>query len=236
MIPRQPPLRPHLMPEIHWIEEYLTDVISLAISTVLLAAYHLYLLLKLRQNPQYTFQSVTRAARKAWVQGIMEDPNRGLLGVQTLRNSTMAATFFASTAVLLVMGTLTLSGQSEKLTTSWQQLNVLGSLHPGVWIVKVLLLLSDFLVAFFSFAMAVRLFHHVGYLLAVPVDQRPDGVTPHSVGLHLNRAGRYYSIGMRAYYFSVPLVFWLFGPHFMVSATIVLIAVLYHVDRAPHQR
>jgi len=40
-------------------------------------------------------------------------------------------------------------------------------------------------------------------------------------------------LGMRAYYFSVPLVFWLFGPHFMLAASIVLIAVLYHVDRTP---
>jgi uncharacterized membrane protein len=38
---------------------------------------------------------------------------------------------------------------------------------------------------------------------------------------------------MRAYYYSVPLVFWLFGPLFMLAATLVLIAVLYHVDRAP---
>ena len=53
--------------------------------------------------------------------------------------------------------------------------------------------------------------------------------------MHLNRAGRYYGIGMRAYFFSVPLVFWLFGPHLMILATVVLIVVLYHVDRMPHQ-
>ncbi|MEJ2345230.1 MAG: DUF599 domain-containing protein [Gammaproteobacteria bacterium] len=224
------------MSTVHWLEEYLTDFVSLAISAVLLACYHIYLRLKLRRNPLYTFQSVTHTARQAWVHGIMEDEAKGILGVQTLRNSTMAATFFASTAVLLVMGTLTLSGQSEKLTTSWHHLNVLGSLHPGVWIAKVLFLLSDFLVAFFSFAMAVRLFHHVGFLLAVPAERRPAAITPHTVALHLNRAGRYYSVGMRAYYFAVPLVFWLFGPHFMISATVVLIAVLYHVDRAPRDR
>jgi uncharacterized membrane protein len=40
---------------------------------------------------------------------------------------------------------------------------------------------------------------------------------------------------MRAYYFSVPLVFWLFGPHFMLAATVVLLAVLYHVDRTPKE-
>ena len=40
---------------------------------------------------------------------------------------------------------------------------------------------------------------------------------------------------MRAYYFSVPLVFWLFGPVFMLLATFVLIAVMYHIDRSPRQ-
>ena len=224
------------MSDIHWIEEYLTDFIFLGSSALLLAAYHMYLRFRLRKEPHYTFQGVLRATRAAWVADIMSDPARSIVGVQTLRNSTMAATFFASTAVLLIMGTLTLSGQSEKLTTSWHQLNVLGSAHPGVWIAKVMFLLSDFMVAFFSFAMAVRLFHHVGYLLAVPQEKRPAAVTPHTVALHLNRAGRYYSIGMRSYYFAVPLVFWLFGPHFMISSTVVLIAVLYHVDRAPRQQ
>lgn len=221
------------MSTLHWLESSLNDVVSLLISALLLGAYHAYLRVKLRHNPQYTFQSVTHAARIAWIDIIMADDHKGILGVQTLRNSTMAATFFASTAVLLIMGTLTLSGQSEKLTASWQQLDLMGSLHPGIWITKVLFLLSDFLVAFFNFAMAVRLYHHVGYLIALPHDRRPNAVTPRSVAVHLNRAGRYYSVGMRSYYFAVPLVFWLFGPQFMVAATIVLIAVLYRVDRAP---
>jgi len=223
------------MSEIHWTEEYLSDFLFLGASTLLLVAYQLYVYLRLRRDPLYTIQGVLRATRVAWVADMMHDPSRGIVGVQTLRNSTMAATFFASTAVLLTMGTLTLSGQSDKLSTSWHQLNVFGSAHASIWITKVLFLLSDFLVAFFSFAMAVRLFHHVGYLLGVPLELRPEGATPQATAVHLNRAGRYYGIGMRAYFFSVPLVFWLFGPHLMILATVVLIVVLYHVDRMPHQ-
>jgi uncharacterized membrane protein len=49
----------------------------------------------------------------------------------------------------------------------------------------------------------------------------------------LNRSGKYYSLGMRAYYLSVPLVFWLFGPLYLVAASVGLVVVLYHVDRAP---
>jgi uncharacterized membrane protein len=37
---------------------------------------------------------------------------------------------------------------------------------------------------------------------------------------------------MRAYYYAVPLVFWLFGPHFMLVSTIVLIVFLFRLDHA----
>ncbi len=216
--------------------DYRNDIIALVVSTLLLLIYHGYLRNRLRRNPHYTIQAVNNAARCAWVRHIMENPKDAILAVQTMRNSTMAATFLASTAVLLIMGTLTLSGQSDKLITSWHQLNLLGSPHPGLWISKVLFLLSDFLVAFFSFSMAVRLFNHVGYQINVPAELRPAAINPENVAVHLNRAGRYYSIGMRSYYFSVPLLFWLFGPHFMVIATVVLVVVLYHVDRSPKRR
>jgi uncharacterized membrane protein len=213
--------------------EAINDIASVAASIIMLAGYHLYLRIKVRRNPYYSIQAVNRAARTAWVKGIMQDESRSILGVQTLRNSTMAATFLASTAVLLIIGTLTLSEQTDKLVNTWHSLNALGSLHPGLWTAKLLFLLSNFFMAFFSFAMSVRLYNHVGYQINVPAKDRPPAINPKNVAIHLNRAGYYYSLGMRAYYYAVPLVFWLFGPLFMVAATLVLIAVLYHVDRAP---
>jgi uncharacterized membrane protein len=36
---------------------------------------------------------------------------------------------------------------------------------------------------------------------------------------------------MRAFFFAVPLVFWLFGPPFLISATVGLVIALYHLDR-----
>ena len=53
------------------------------------------------------------------------------------------------------------------------------------------------------------------------------------VAEQLNRAGRYHWMGLRAYYCAVPLLFWLFGPHFMVVATMVVVAILYYLDRTP---
>lgn len=163
----------------------------------------------------------------------MQDDKHAVLAVQTLRNSTMAATFLASTAVLLIIGVLTLSEQGEKLEVTWHALNMVGAINPMLWMTKLILLLLDLIVAFFSFSMAIRVFNHVGYMINVPVRLNHKMITPAHVATHLNRAGHFYSLGMRAYYLLVPLVFWLFGPHFMLAATLGLLMVLYHLDRAP---
>jgi len=47
----------------------------------------------------------------------------------------------------------------------------------------------------------------------------------------LHRAGRMFSIGMRAFFIAIPLVFWLFGPYFLLAASVGLVIALYQLDR-----
>jgi uncharacterized membrane protein len=211
---------------------YLFDIGGLALSALLLAFYQLLLVAKERRDPTYSVRAVNTLARTAWVESVMTH-GKDILAVQTLRNSTMAATFLASTSVLLIIGVLSLSGQGDKLEATWHSLNLYGARHAELWIVKLLFLLLDLFFAFFSFSMSIRVFNHVGYMINVPLSLNHKSISPAHVASHLNRAGRFYSLGMRAYYYAVPLVFWLFGPHFMLLATLVLIFVLYRIDRAP---
>jgi uncharacterized membrane protein len=208
------------------------DIAGFVLSVALLVLYHLYLRQRVKRNPAYTVQAVNVMARTAWVERIMKNED-GILAVQTLRNSTMAATFLASTAVLLTIGVLTLSEQGDKLGSTWHALNVVGGTHAELRLTKLLVLMLDLFVAFFSFSTSIRVFNHVGYMINVPKAAGHKAISPRHVAVHLNRAGHFYSIGMRAYYILVPLVFWLFGPHFMLLATICLIFVLYKIDRTP---
>ena len=199
----------------------------------MLILYHVYLRYKVRRDPTYTVQAINKMARTIWVETLMSSGKPDVIAIQTLRNSTMAATFLASTSVLLIMGVLTLSGEGDHLNSSWHVLNNVGATHAELWLTKLIFLLLDLFVAFFSFSMAIRIYNHVGYLINVPISLNHRAISPKHVAAHLNRAGSYYSRGMRAYYFTVPLVFWLFGPHFMVAATVIMIPVLYTLDRAP---
>jgi uncharacterized membrane protein len=211
------------------------DVGAFATSFVLVAGYHLFLAVMVRRNPLYTAHRANIIARRAWVEHVMSDQSKDVMAVQTFRNSIMAASFLGSTAVLLIIATLTLISQSGTIGGSWHALSLSEAHQPEFWLAKVLLLLLTFIVAFFSFAMMIRLLNHVLYMVNIPSDRRahPE-LQPDRVAERLNRAGFYYTVGMRAYYIAVPLVFWLFGPYFLLAASIILVVALYRLDRSPH--
>jgi len=215
----------------NFLSVFANDWVALALSAAALVMYQVYLNVQLRRNPYYSVQAINAVARTVWVEQIIAK-REIITAVQTLRNSTMAATFLASTAVLLVVGVLTLSEQGEKLGSMWHSLNFGGAVNSTVWTFKLLAILIDLFIAFFAFTMSIRTYNHVGFMLYVPAHTQHPVITVDYVAHHLNRAGSFYSIGMRSYYYLVPLVFWLFGPLYMVVATLALLMMLYRFDRA----
>jgi uncharacterized membrane protein len=209
------------------------DLVCAVTTALLLGAYQLFLRFRLRRDPFFTVHALNKLAREAWVETLMGQRGPDVLAVQTLRNSVMASSFMASTAILLMIGALTVVASGENPRNILHALNIAGGTDEATLAWKVLCLLVDFFAAFFFFAMSVRFFNHVGYMVSIPRDRGPSPISPGLVIAYLNRAGAYYFFGIRAFFYSVPLVFWMFGPSFMLAATVLLIAVLYPLDRAP---
>ena len=209
------------------------DTIAIGISALLFVSYYIFLAARVRRDPEFTIHAINQKARTLWVEAAMRDRSKDIMAVQALRNYAMAATFKASSAILLILGTLTLSGQAESLARTWHVLNVAGSPAPELWIVKILCLLTALIVAFFAFAMTIRVLNHVVFMVSLPQADAHGALAPERVAQRLNQAGAFYTIGMRAYFVTVPLVFWLFGPVFLVVATIGLVVILYYLDRSP---
>lgn len=210
----------------------LNDMLMFGASVALLLAYQVFLQVKAKRNRYYTFKSVMDYSRAAWVRAIM-DGGKDILAVQTFRNTIMAATFMATTAMLLITGVLTLSTEGSKVEMALHSLNHAGDTGPELWMTKMILLLIPLFVAFFAFTMSIRYTHHIAYMINVPVSGKYGHSSPDLVIAQMNRSAQFYWIGMRSYFYLVPLVFWLFGPHFMLAATGVLIGVMYHLDHMP---
>jgi len=81
--------------------------------------------------------------------------------------------------------------------------------------------------------MAIRFFNHAGYMVNLLAGSPEAGVSYAQACAYLNRAGAYYTYGTRSFFLSLPLILWFFGPYALVLATLILIAALYKLDRAP---
>ncbi len=214
------------------VSSHLLDIVCFLASSGIFLGYLHFIRVKSDKDPAYTVQGIAAMARTAWVRRVM-DEGRDILAVQTLRNSTMASTFLASTAILLAVGVLTLTGQTEKLRAVWSIFAVLGGQQESLLPVKLVFLLLNLFAGFFFFASSFRLYNHVGYMINAPHTEQAKVMSPRVVAAQLNRACHLYSMGMRGYYALVPLVFWIFSPLFMLAATLVVIMILFHLDRTP---
>lgn len=215
-----------------WLHEFGADAVAFAASATLVAIYYLLLLARTRRDPTSSIHGVNELARSLWVKNVMTQPGKDIMAVQTLRNFIMGASLMGTTAAFLILGTLSLTGQVEGISRSWHVSSLYGSSSAELWIFKVMCLLAVFIVAFFAFAMAIRLANHVVFMVNVPGPWSHSELTPESVADRLNVAGRHFATGMRAVFFAVPLVFWLFGPVFLVVATMGLVLVLHRLDRS----
>lgn len=214
---------------------HISERLGLLASIGIIAAYQLYLYFSLRKDRNYTVQATNHEARARWVSYIMANGSKDILAVQTLRNSTMAATFLASTAILLIIGVLNLSQNMQHFADFVHHFNPGAEIDQHELLLKILMLLVDLFCSFFCFTLAIRTYNHVGFLINSSFADA-SSLTPKYVSIMLNRGGTYYSLGMRSYYLSIPLVFWLFGPGYMLLASGVLVILLYHVDRSPVHR
>ena len=213
---------------------YTFDLLFFCLSVALYSAYNFYIRNKEAADPGFTIHGISRSARIRWVASVIENKN-GILAVQTLRNATMASTFMASTSVLLAVGVLSLTGNGENVRHTWHSLNFFGSVASDMFAFKILALLLNFFLAFFCFTSSLRLYTHVAFMLGAETGHEDKPQLNCMAEKYLNMGANHFSMGMRAFYFTVPLVFWIFGAQFMLFGTVFLISIVYALDRTPKQ-
>ena len=199
------------------------------LALLLLVIYHFYLYRKNLSHPLNTSQGLSRRTRALWVKTIMQG-GKDILAIQTLRNWTMAATFLASTAIIISLGIFNLALTADKQGELSLLIGPFANGHPGLWLAKLILLGVNFLLTFFNFTLAVRYYNHTGFMINLPVDADKEIQVDDVINI-LDRGGLHYTLGMRGYYLTIPLALWLFGPLWLLVGTLLLIIILYRLDR-----
>lgn len=147
----------------------------------------------------------------------------GVLAVQTIRNNIMASTLLATTAITLssLIGVFASTDSETKL--------VFGNKTPLSSSIKRLCISLCFLVAFLCNMQSIRYYAHVSFLVTTPFLKGKKDFIEY-VAKTLNRGSYSWSLGLRAFYLSFPLVIWIYGPIPMFLCSCLTSFILYFLD------
>lgn len=209
--------------------DWTVELIFAGSAAGLLFGYHLIHLVEVRYWPTRTSLGRNHRARARWASNVMA---RGadILAIQTIRNWTMAATFLASTAIVIALGVLSVAltyGGLDQLNTIF---HVAGIRSHRLAVIKALLVVLVFLIAFVSFSLCIRFYNHAGFLLNLPRDDHDSRPDSEAAIRALSRGASAYNLGMRCYYVAIPLASWLLGPIWFLAGALVMTVLIYQLD------
>uniref|UniRef100_A0A0E0FRB9 DUF599 domain-containing protein n=1 Tax=Oryza nivara TaxID=4536 RepID=A0A0E0FRB9_ORYNI len=236
------------------VREEKLDFVLVPLGLAVLAVYHLWLLYAVLRHPTRTVVGLNAIARKRWVTVMMANTEKnGVLAVQTLRNNIMASTVLATTAITLVSvisvflgATAGRSPASPSSSSSGAPLLVYGSKTGEVFAVKYLAISLCFMLAFVCNVQAIRLYAHASFLLGLPPvagagagEGEGEAAAAAAVAREefaayvartVNRGSHSWSLGLRAFYASLALFMWTFGPIPMLACSVLMCGLLYFLD------
>lgn len=177
-----------------------------------------------------TLTAAMNRQRREWME---EMARRDLRMIDTaiiagLQNGTA---FFASTSLLAIGAAFALLTTSDQVLGVFQDLPVgLGSSRPA-WEVKAFGLLGIYAYAFFKFGWSYRLFNYASILIgATPMAGQGD---PARTARAIDRAsrmnvlaGHHFSLGQRAFFFSVGFLAWFASAWLFLLVTLVVVVAL----------
>lgn len=201
--------------------------VSVGATLAVLGLYEALLLLLRRWRPQRLASARHAGLREEWFRVVSAHKGSEVLAVQTLRNSLMSATMLASTAALALMGTVTLAAPS--LHEALAATQGLASLSPRLVLELALLVLL--FASLVSTVMAVRFYNHAGFIGGMPVESDARARWTAAGVRYVRRAGVLYGVGLRQLVLVVPVVAAMLLPASGPVAALLVVAVLYSLDR-----
>nr|DAD41049.1 TPA_asm: hypothetical protein HUJ06_015372 [Nelumbo nucifera] len=167
-------------------------------------------------HPTKTVLGINAICRRIWVRTMMDDMSKnGVVAVQTLRNNIMASTLLASTAIMLSSLIAVLMSKNYARPSAF----VYGDKSELGFSIKIFFILVCFLLAFLLNVQSIRYYSHASILINVPLKKK------------ISSPGSYFwSLGLRAFYVSIPLFLWIFGPIPTFLCCVILVFMLYFLD------
>ena len=192
-----------------------------------LVLYEAAVLLTQQRKPERVARSAHASLREEWFAAVSSQPGSEILAVQTLRNSLMSATMTASTAVLGLMGAVTLAAPSLRPSLADAGIGLTFTPRLALELVLMMLLFASLVCS----AMAVRYYNHAGFVGGMPVESHARKQWTAAGTAYVRKAGVLYSWGLHQLVLLAPVVAFILHPVAGPIAALVVCAISFSFDR-----
>ncbi|MCB1801941.1 MAG: DUF599 family protein [Gammaproteobacteria bacterium] len=188
---------------------------------------------KHRSATEICLASVMHMYRREWMLQMMYRENRmsDMSAVSTLERN---VSFFASSALLILAGILTLFSYIDQAIVLFNDLPLATEQTRLQWEGKVLLLVVIFVYAFFKFTWSLRQVGFAAVLIGAAPNANQSDISETEVREASERAARvvsmaahHFNFGLRSYYFAIAVLAWFVSPWLFVAAASLVVFVLY---------
>ena len=202
------------------------DLIALAFYVVLWYCYTWYA--DFSKWSKKSLPKVMNFHRRRWM---LEMLGRDLRMPDTMTMSTFvqSAVFFASTAILIIGGLVATLGAADKALQAMTALPFVTLPTQGLWILKVVSLISVFIYAFVKFIWAVRLANYTSVLFnAAPFNEDAQSEQyVEELAKMCALFAQHFNQGLRANFFALAILGWWINAYVFIAATCMILWVLY---------
>lgn len=204
---------------------------DLAAFLIFVVAWGLYHRIVERVNVGESLNVRMNRYRADWMREMATREPR-IIDTQIMGSLQNGTAFFASTSLIALGASGALLRAGDDAVRIFADLPFTGVPSRALFELKVAGLVAIFCYAFFKFAWAYRLFNFAAILLgATPPADSPDTAARDAAALRTARmsiaAGRHFTRGQRAFFFSIAYMGWFLGPGVMIAATLGVVSVMW---------
>jgi uncharacterized membrane protein len=177
-----------------------------------------------------TLTAAMNRQRRLWMEMLARRDLR-IIDTSIIAGLQNGTAFYASTSLLAIGAAFAVLTTSDQVLTAVQQLPLPLSTSRSEWEAKAIGLLAIYAYAFFKFGWSYRLFNYTSILIgAVPFAAERESEASHRAverAVHMNvLAGHNFSLGQRAFFFSVGFLGWFASAWLFLAVTLIVVLAL----------
>lgn len=145
--------------------------------------------------------------------------------------------FFASTSALIIGGLTAMMGSGDKVQLLLERIPYVARSTSVLFEMKLILLITIFVYAFFKFAWAFRLSHYASIMIGATPILEPGNTNKTVCEQHALRTAKLIGVaaehangGLRSFYYAIAAMAWFFHPLAFAAATSWVILILIRRD------